>query len=73
MGLVTQTDEPLSPLALKIEMREENPKEAGSKAHEKYEKYKKARTKEEYLSLEGTLGDYKIDLSKSFVKEISAN
>lgn len=50
-----------------IDVIQENPKRPGTKSHQRYEKYKKAKTKSEYLELGGSKADYKYDVSDTFV------
>lgn len=50
-------------LDMAIEVAPENPKREGTKSYTRYEKYKMAKTKGEYLELGGTRADYKYDVS----------
>jgi hypothetical protein len=47
--------------------KEENPKKEGTKAYERYEKYKHAMDYAEFLELGGTSGDFTHDFKKGFV------
>tara|TARA_Y100000768_G_scaffold388501_1_gene384741 strand:- start:1783 stop:2499 length:717 start_codon:yes stop_codon:yes gene_type:complete len=53
-----------------IRIIQENPKRLGSKVYERYEKYKLAKTKKEFLSLGGTLADFNNGLNKFYIKII---
>lgn len=50
-----------------VKFRQANPKVSGSKSFSRYEKYKKAATLAQVLSLGGTRGDIKNDVDKGFV------
>lgn len=50
-----------------VEYVAENPKRKNSKAYERFEKYKKAKTIAEFFSLGGTRGDLRYDEHKGFV------
>jgi hypothetical protein len=52
-----------------IEFDLTNPKRAGTGAHERYEKYKKAKTRREAIRLGASLADIKHDLKKGFARE----
>lgn len=46
----------------------QNPKRAGSAAWERYNRYQKATTKQEYFDLGNGGGDWKFDLAKGFIE-----
>jgi hypothetical protein len=50
-----------------IRLQQENPKRAGAKAHDRYQKYKKAKTVEEALGLGAYKGDLLFDLKAGFL------
>eukprot|EP00931_Biecheleriopsis_adriatica_P009792 TRINITY_DN11087_c0_g1_i1.p1 TRINITY_DN11087_c0_g1~~TRINITY_DN11087_c0_g1_i1.p1 ORF type:complete len:430 (+),score=128.82 TRINITY_DN11087_c0_g1_i1:116-1291(+) len=51
---------------MRIQYRDENPKRAGSKAHERYEKYKAAKTVAEAIRLGAVRGDVSNDVKQGF-------
>eukprot|EP00930_Biecheleria_cincta_P091500 TRINITY_DN81086_c0_g1_i1.p1 TRINITY_DN81086_c0_g1~~TRINITY_DN81086_c0_g1_i1.p1 ORF type:complete len:282 (-),score=64.51 TRINITY_DN81086_c0_g1_i1:115-918(-) len=51
-----------------IEYQQNNPKQAGKGGHERYEKYKKAKTIKEALELGAVRGDIKYDWQRGFYK-----
>ena len=53
--------------AARIRVQQENPKRPGSKSHARFELYKSAKTKGEYLALGGTSGDFTYDVDQGFV------
>jgi len=53
-----------------IQVCPENPKIIGTAAYERYEKYKIAKNKCEFLQLNGTLLDFNHDLNKGFISII---
>ena len=53
-----------------IQVSPENPKMIGSTAYERYEKYKIAKNKHEFLELNGTPPDFNYDLNKGFISII---
>lgn len=52
----------------KIEYVDNNPKRAGSAAHQRFEKYMSAKTVAEFLKLGGLKADLRYDANKGFVK-----
>ena len=53
-----------------IRIIQDNPKRFGTKVYERYQKYKLAKTKKEYLMLGGTMEDYTHDLNKKYISII---
>ena len=51
----------------KITVRWTNPKKEGSKSWHRYEKYKHAKTKQEYRDLGGTAGDFNFDGQRGYI------
>ncbi len=51
-----------------LKYQESNPKRAGSKAHQRFEVYMKAKTVEEFLKFGGLKADLRYDDSKGFVE-----
>ena len=54
----------------KINFKKQNPKKEGTKAHEKYEKYKSATTIGKALELGATMRDLQNDFEKGFVAKM---
>ena len=50
-----------------IAVNPHNPKRAGSQSHARYERYKGATTRAEYLALGGSAADFKFDVERGFV------
>ena len=48
-------------------MAQQNPKTAGSKCYQRYERYKAAMTVGQFLDLGGTIADLQYDTEKGFV------
>ena len=55
----------------RIEYNQDNPKRAGSQSRARYERYKKAKTLDQFYTLGGTKADFKFDLQRAFVKIIA--
>jgi len=53
--------------AIKISIRQDNPKIRGSQSAARYEAYKVSRTVKEFYELGGRTADYKYDLSRGFI------
>ena len=53
-----------------ISVRQTNPKRPGSKSYDRYELYKPATSKFQFLHLGGSTADYNHDLSKGYITEI---
>ena len=51
----------------KIKLMVENPKKVGSESHARYEKYKGAKTVEEFFALGGLPVDLRHDFQKGFL------
>ncbi|MCP4141564.1 MAG: hypothetical protein GY755_15005 [Chloroflexi bacterium] len=51
-----------------LKYQESNPKRAGSKAHQRFELYMKAKTVAEFLKLGGLKADLRYDADKGFVE-----
>jgi len=51
-----------------LKYQESNPKRAGSKAHQRFEIYMKAKTVAEFLKLGGLKADLRYDADKGFVE-----
>ncbi|KAH8064903.1 hypothetical protein JL722_1792 [Aureococcus anophagefferens] len=56
--------------ATAIRLKQSNPKRRGTKAHERYDKYKAATTKGEYRALGGSSTDYSLDLKHKDITEL---
>ena len=54
--------------SLKIDILQDNPKKRGSKAHQRYERYKSAKTIQQLLDLGGTMGDVHWDIKRKFIR-----
>ena len=55
----------------KLKYVESNPKRKNSKARDRFEKYMKAKTVQEFYALGGTKGDLRYDEQHEFVKIIT--
>ncbi|MEO1519085.1 MAG: hypothetical protein AAFV95_29065, partial [Bacteroidota bacterium] len=58
---------PTSVLDEQCVIQQNNPKRVGSKSHERYEKYKAARSYTEFIELGGLHGDWVYDRNKGFI------
>ena len=58
----------LYPLDATVEFLQDNPKQPTSMSYARYEKYKAAKTIEEYFQLGGTRGDIKYDTARGYMR-----
>ena len=58
------------PLDARIQVQQENPKRAGSAAHARFELYKSATSKAEFIALGGTTADFAYDVDREFVRVV---
>lgn len=56
-----------------IRVIQDNPKRLGTKAYERYQKYRLAKTKKEFLEFGGTMADFKHDLKKYYISIIETD
>ena len=58
---------PSVPPSAAIRVQQDNPKRFGSKSHQRFDAYKSAKTKQQFLDLGGTTADFAYDVSKGYV------